>query len=76
MICDTWPPEDAPTHQIWNSYLKEYKSYAQDLMSILETKTEVKITVTEKTKRTIRHFKMHSQTKFGIPTSHNKGDML
>ena len=30
MVCDTPPSQDAPTHQIWNSYLKEYRRYAPD----------------------------------------------
>ena len=28
MVSDTPPSHDAFTHQIWNSYLKEYKRYA------------------------------------------------
>ena len=27
MVCDTPASNDAFTHQIWNSYLKEYKRY-------------------------------------------------
>ena len=27
MVCHTRPTQDASTHQIWNSYLKEYRSY-------------------------------------------------
>ena len=27
---DTLQSQDAPTHQIWNSYLKEYRRYAPD----------------------------------------------
>ena len=30
MVRDTPPSQDAPTHQIWNSYLKEYRRYAPD----------------------------------------------
>ena len=30
MVCDTPPSQDASTHQIWNSYLKEYMRYAPD----------------------------------------------
>ena len=48
MVCDTLPSKDAFTHQIWNSYLKEYRRYAPDTMLILETRSEVKITVTPK----------------------------
>ena len=30
MVRDTPSSQDAPTHQIWNSYLKEYRRYAPD----------------------------------------------
>ena len=30
MVCDTPSSQDASTHQIWNSYLKEYRRYAPD----------------------------------------------
>ena len=30
MVCDTRPSQDASTHQIWDSYLKEYRRYAPD----------------------------------------------
>ena len=30
MVRDTPPSQDASTHQIWNSYLKEYRRYAPD----------------------------------------------
>ena len=45
MVSYTPPPQDAYTHQIWNSYHKEYKRYAQNTI-ILKTRTEVKVTVT------------------------------
>ena len=45
---------------------------APDSMLILETRSEVKITVTGKLNGTIRHSKIHSHTKFWIPTSNNK----
>ena len=35
---------------------------------------EVKVTVTRKWYAALNHPKMHSQTKFGIPTSKNIGD--
>ena len=86
MVCDILPSQDASTHLIWNSYLKEYRSFAPDLMPILETRSEVKVTVTGKRNVTIRHFKMHSRTKlpskmhlhtkFGIPTLNNVRDVL
>ena len=47
MVSDTSPPQDAYTHQIWNSYRKEYKRYAPNTI-ILKTRTEVKVTVTKK----------------------------
>ena len=86
MACDILPSQDASTHLIWNSYLKEYRSFAPDLMPILETRSEVKVTVTGKWNVTIRHFKMHSHTKlpskmhlhtkFGVPTLKNVRDVL
>ena len=45
MVCDTWPSQDASTHQIWNELLpQKYRNYALDLMLILETRFEVKVT--------------------------------
>ena len=74
------------TYQIWNSYLKEYRSFAPNLMPILETRSEVKVTVTGKYNVTISHFKIHSHTKLpskmhlhtklGIPTIKNVRDVL
>ena len=46
MASDTPPSQDAYTHQIWDSYLKEYKRYAQNTI-ILKTRSEVKVTVTQ-----------------------------
>ena len=54
MVCDILPSQDASTHLIWNSYLIEYRSFAPDLMPILETKSKVKVTVTGKWKVTIQ----------------------
>ena len=45
IICETPSSQDAYTHQIWNSYLKEYKRYAPNT-KILKTRSEVKVTVT------------------------------
>ena len=39
MVCETASSQDAYTHQIWNSYLKEYKRYAPDTI-VLKTKSE------------------------------------
>ena len=75
MICDTPPSHDAFTHQIWNSYLKEHKRYAPDTIILKKTRSEVKVTVTQKWYATLRHPKMHPHIKFGIPTSKNIGDM-
>ena len=47
MVFDTPPSHDASTHQIWNSYLKEYKRYALYTI-ILKTRSEAKVTVTRK----------------------------
>ena len=30
MVRDTPPSQDVSTHQIWNSYLKEYRRYGPD----------------------------------------------
>ena len=86
MVCDILPSQDASTHLIWNSYLKEYRGFAPDLMPILETRSKVEVTVTRKWNVTIRHFKMHSHTKlpskvhlhtkFGNPTLKNVEDVL
>ena len=83
MVHDTPPSQDASTHLIWNSYLKEYRRYAPDtkrdgrtdIVMTIKTKSEVKIKVTQKWYATLRHPKMHPHTKFGILTSKNIGDM-
>ena len=58
MVHDTLLSQDASTHQIWNSYLKEYKRYARYTI-ILKTRSEVKVTMTQKWYVTPRHPKMH-----------------
>ena len=75
MVCDTSSSQDASTHQIWDSYLKSYKRYAMDTI-ILKTRSEVKVTVTQKWYMTLRHPKMYPYTKYGIPNSKNIKDML
>ena len=89
MVRDTPPSQDASTHQVWNSYLKEYRRYAPDtkrdgrtdgrtdIVITIKTKSEVKVkvTVTQKWYATLCHPKMHPHTKFGIPTSKNIGDI-
>ena len=77
-MCDTLSSQDAFRHQIWNSYLKEYRRYTPDLMQFLEIRSEVKfkVTVTQLLYVTLFHPKMHSHTKFEIPTSNNLRDML
>ena len=58
MVHDTLLSQDASTHQIWNSLLKEYKRYARDTI-ILKTRSEVKVTLTRKWYVTPCHPKMH-----------------
>ena len=84
MVCDTPPSQDAYTHRIWNSYLKEYKRYAPNTI-IIKTRSEVKVIVTGKVSGqghsdrkwyvTLRHLKINLNTKFGIPISKKIGDM-
>ena len=74
MKCDTLSSQDASTHQIWNSYLKEYERYAPNT-TIRKTRSEVKATVTQKWYVVLCHPKMHLHTKFGIPNSKNIEDM-
>ena len=78
VMCDTLSSQDAFRHHIWNSYLKEYRRYAPDSMQFLEIRSEVKfkVTVTQLWYATLPHPKMHSHTKFEIPTSNNIRDML
>ena len=78
MVCDTLPFQDAFTSEIWNSHLKEYRSYAPDSMQFLETRSEVKfnVKVTQLWYGTLCHPKMHPHTKFEIPTSNHIRDML
>ena len=54
MVHDTLLSQDASTHQIWNSLLKEYTRYARDTI-FLKTRSEVKVTVTQKWYVTPRH---------------------
>ena len=78
MVRDTPPSQDASTHPIWNSYLKEYRRYAPDtkrdgrtyivITIITKSDVRVKVTVTRKWYATLRHTKMH-------PSSKNIGDM-
>ena len=76
MICYTLSSQYAFTHQIWNSYLKEYRRYAPDSMQFLETRSEVKVTVTQLWYTILPLPKTHSHTKFEVPTSNNIRDML
>ena len=77
-MCDTPSSQDAFRHQIWNSYLKEYRRYAPDTMQFLENRSEVKFkaTVTQLWYATLPHLKIHSHTKFEISTSNNIRDLL
>ena len=84
MVRDTPPSQDVFTHQIWNSFLKEYRRYAPDSKQFLETRSEVKVNVTgtQGLCATLCHLKMHPNTKFrippntkfGIPSLNNIGD--
>ena len=38
-MCKTPSSQDAFRHQIWNSYLKEYRRYAPDTMQFLEIRS-------------------------------------
>ena len=70
MVCDTPPTQDAIAHQNWNSYIKEYRRYAPDSMTILETRSVVKVqvTMTQVWYATLCHPKIYAHAKFGIPT--------
>ena len=78
MVCDTPSSQDAYIHQIWNSYLKEYRRYAPDSMQLLDTRSEVKfkVTVTQLWFATLPHPKLHPHTKYEITTINNIRDML
>ena len=54
MVLDTSSSQDASTHQIWDSYLKQYKRYVPDTI-ILENRSEVKVTDTLPFKDAITH---------------------
>ena len=71
MVCDTLSSQDTFKHQIWNFYLKEIRRYAPDSMQFLETRSEVKVIVTQLWYVTLHHPKMHSHNKFEIPTSND-----
>ena len=73
MVRDTPPSQDAFPHQIWNSYLKEYRRYAPDSKQFLETRSEVKVNVTgtQEWNAILCHPEIHQHTKFGIPNSKN-----
>ena len=43
MVRDTPPSQDASTHQIWNSYLKEYRRYAPDMKRDGQTDSAITI---------------------------------
>ena len=78
MLQDTSSSQDAFTHQILNSYLKEYRRYAPDSMQFLKTRSEVKVkvTVTQLWYATLCHPKMHPHTKFEIPTKRYAPDTI
>ena len=74
MICDTPSSQDAFSHQLWKSYLKEN---APDSMQCPKTRSEVKIkvTATQIWYVTRPHPKKYPHNKFEIPTSNNIRDM-
>ena len=78
VVWEPWSSQDRFKHQIWNSYLKDYRRYAPDSMQFLEIKSEVKfkVTVTQSWYGTLCHPKMRPHTKFEISTSNNIRDML
>ena len=76
MVRDNPLSQDASTHQIWYAYLTLYKRYSSDSMRIKESRSEVKVTVTQLRYSTLRHPKIHQHTKFVIPTSNNIKDMF
>ena len=66
----TLSSQDAATHQIWDSYLKEYRICTRlDVDS--QKLGQVKVTMTQGWNMTLHHPKMHQQSKFGIPSSNN-----
>ena len=69
VLCDPPSCHDASTHQIWDSYLKSYRRYTPEMISLeIRSEVNVKITVTPKWYPTLSYPKMHPQTRFGIPT--------
>ena len=76
MVCDPPRSKNTFTYQIWNSFFGEYIRYAPDSLWILETRSDFKVTVTQRWYATLRHPKRHPHTKLGIPTSNNIRDML
>ena len=66
MVCD------APSSQdIFGFLSQKNRRYAPDSMQFQETRSEVKFKVTQLWYATLGHLKMHSHTKFEIPTSNN-----
>ena len=66
MVC-TLSSQDAPIHQILDSYLKKYRRYAPDAI-ILEIRSTVKVTVTPKWYETLCYSK-NSEYDQEIPQS-------
>ena len=77
-MCDTLSSQDAFRHTNFGIPISKNIGYAPDIMQFLEIRSEVKfkVTVTQLWYATLPHPKMHSQTKFEIPTSNNISDML
>ena len=68
LVHDTPSTQDASIYKIWE-YNKEYDLY----MIILESRSEVKVTVTQKWYVTLHNPKIHPQTDFWILNSNNIG---
>ena len=74
MVRDKSPSEAASIHQIWIPASSNI-GYAPYTI-ILESKSEIKVKVIQKwyiVYVTLHKPKIHTQTKFGIPTSNNIG---
>ena len=72
MVHDTTPSQDAPSHQICDSYLKNVRDMLWTrLFKKTRSDVKVKFTVTQKWYETLCHPKMLPHTIFGIPTSKN-----
>ena len=65
-VHNTLQPQGVSTHEIWDSYLKQYRRCAPDTI-FLEPRPGVKVTVTRKQYVTLWDPKVYQHTKYGIP---------